>query len=301
MKCGGLRVGPAAADDARQRVAGRGTVWRVDPLAAFLRRAPHFKGSGRVLKLWLDTRRGKRTATLSGGLTLDLDMRTPYEAMIWIGFEEQVELATLSSLLEPGDVFVDCGANIGLWSMTAAALVAPDGLVQAIEPNPYTFARLAAHAAQSTLVEVHNLALADMPGALRFDPGDTHNLGHVNPAGALTVEASRLDDLVNRPPTGIKIDVEGFELPVLQGATAALRHRPWLSVELNREHGGNCLSEWPVHHFLSDLGYQASDFVGRTLSPDWGPPHGYANVLYRCPHDERRPTRSGARRAILRE
>jgi FkbM family methyltransferase len=216
-------------------------------------------------------------------MAIDLDMSVPYEAMVWLGFEERGELAALPTLLGPGDVFVDCGANIGLWSLTAAPLVAPGGAVIAFEANPSTTERLKVNAAQSAVIDVRNVAVADRAGPVGLAPGDHHNVARVVEGGAITVQAVRLDDELPLPPTGIKIDVEGLELEVLQGAVEILReHGPWVAVEFNTEFGtARRLADWPVHVFLTDLGYSPHSFDGVELGADWAPDWGYANVLYR--------------------
>lgn len=254
-----------------------------DPIATFLRLTGDFKGKGRLLGYWLRTRRGARQATLPGGLRMSLDISTPYEAMIWMGWEESDDLEALARLLRPGDVFVDCGANLGLWSLVAAPLVAPSGAVHAFEPNPVTAERLRMHAEQSSLIQVHPTALAATRGTVSFDPGDHHNVSRVSDGGHLRIASSTLDDELSVAPSGIKIDVEGYELEVLRGARAALRSRPWIIIEFNKEHADSQrLEQWPVHKYLIDLGYAAYTLREAPLPDDWSPRHGYANVMYKA-------------------
>jgi FkbM family methyltransferase len=256
----------------------------MDVLAELLRRTPPFEGKGRVFSYWLRTRSGRRRRVLPGGLEIALDMTVPYEATVWIGWEERDDLMALSKLLRAGDTFVDCGANIGLWSLVAAPLVGPEGHVVAFEPNPQTATRLAAHAAQSPVIEVHAAAVSEKSGTLTLDPGDHHNTTHISASGTLSAPAVTLDATLKGAPSGIKIDVEGFELPVLLGARETLSHRPWIIVEFNREHtDAQRLADWPVHKLLADLGYGAHTVLGQRLDGDWLPEFGYANVLYQCP------------------
>jgi hypothetical protein len=84
---------------------------------------------------------------------------------------------------------------------------------------------------------------------------------------------------------GIKIDVEGHELAVLQGAAVLLRReRPWLSVEFNSQFASSPqLGAWEVHRYLSTLGYSACLFteigLSGALSPNWEV-GSYANIFY---------------------
>lgn len=255
----------------------------VDPIGTFLRLTGDFKGKGRLLGYWLRTRRGEREATLPGGLRMRLDISTPYEAMIWMGWEERDDLEALARLLRPGDVFVDCGANLGLWSLVAAPLVSPSGSVHAFEPNPVTAERLRMHAEQSAVIHVHATALAATRGTVRFDPGDHHNVSRVSDSGHLRIASSTLDDELSIAPSGIKIDVEGYELEVLRGARITMRARPWIIVEFNKEHAQRQrLEQWPVHEHLVAVGYAPYTLRGAPLPEHWSPRHGYANVLYQA-------------------
>ncbi len=255
----------------------------MDVLAELLRRTPRFNGKGRITSYWLRSRSGQRTRVLPGGLRMSLDMTIPYEAMVWIGWEEQEELRALSRLLHPGDSFIDCGANIGLWSLVAAPIVGPEGQVDAFEPSPDVARRLAAHAAQSPVIKVHAAALSDRPGSVTLDVGSHHNLAHISDNGTIAVAATTLDAALERPPSGIKIDVEGHELQVLQGAREALAQRPWIVIEFNKLHvEARRLGDWPVHELLAGLGYGVSTLGGERLDADWAPEFSYANVLYRA-------------------
>ncbi|TML00101.1 MAG: FkbM family methyltransferase [Actinobacteria bacterium] len=254
----------------------------MDVLAELLRRTPSLKGKGRIVSHWLRTRSGQRSRILPGGLEIALDMSVPYEAMIWIGWEEQEELRALRQLLHSGETFIDCGANIGLWSLVAAPIVWPDGRVIAFEPNPLVAKRLADAAVQSSVIEVHTIALSDKPGVLPLAAGREHNLAHISSEGACTVPATTLDAILDRRPDGIKIDVEGYELHVLNGAEQALSHRPWIIVEFNKQHSAAVrLADWSVHGHLTDLGYRAHTVIGERLADEWTPRYGYASVLYR--------------------
>ena len=255
------------------------------PLAEFLRRTGHFRGKRRLLRLWSRHQRGTRTRVLPGGLTISLDVRSDYEAHIWLRLEERAELAALPGLLSPGDVFVDCGANLGLWSLVAAPLVGDRGKVIAFEPNPRTAERLSRNAEQAHgVIDVRAIAVTDRQGRVRLDPGDRHNVSRVSPTGTIEVPATTLDQALDAPPTGIKIDVEGQELAVLRGARRVLEGRPWLAIEFSAEHSpSRRLGDWAVHSHLDSLGYRPFTFHGEQLGGDWRLRRDYANLLYREP------------------
>jgi FkbM family methyltransferase len=237
-----------------------------------------------VLRWWSRRQKAPRVRKFPGGLAMNLDVRSEYEATIWLGLEERVELAALPSLLRPGDTFVDCGANLGLWTLSAAPLVGNRGRVIAFEPNPETFRRLREHARPyAERIQVHHAAVSDQRGVVRFDLGSFHNLSRVAPMGSVEVPATTLDEALGHPPAGVKIDVEGHELAVLRGAAKALAARPWLVVEFNVDHAlSRRLGDWPVHRQLARLGYRASTFAGERAGPGWRPRRSYANLLYTC-------------------
>jgi FkbM family methyltransferase len=217
---------------------------------------------------------------------MSLDVRSEYEARIWLGLEERAELAALPRLLAPGDVFVDCGANLGLWSLVAVPLVRDRGKVVAFEPNPQTAERLSRNAAQASgVIDVRAIAVTDRQGRVRLDPGTGHNLSRVTPSGTIEVPATTLDRALDAAPTGIKIDVEGEELAILKGARRVLESRPWLAIEFSAEHApGRRLGDWAVHAHLDALGYRAFSFRGEQLSGDWRLRRDYTNLLYRAPN-----------------
>lgn len=161
----------------------------------------------------------------------------------------------LGALLGPGCVAIDVGANIGWHTSLMARLVGPDGRVLAVEANPSVRERLAANLAINRLHQVEVIPCALAAGAGRvsfFGPGgddpESAN-GHVtdstrmtgDPLNLLTVEARTLDAVVEAEGLSrvdvIKIDVEGFEWPVLQGAERTLRRfKPHVVFEYLKEY-----------------------------------------------------------------
>jgi FkbM family methyltransferase len=153
------------------------------------------------------------------------------------------ELALLPFLVAKDRVSLDVGANKGVYTWFLARL---SRHVHAFEPNPKLFRILKAGAAAN--VTAHALALSNVSGSaeLRIPRG---NRGYSNQGGTLielqrdhavvSVPTRRLDDLDIADIGFIKIDVEGFELKVLEGARQTLqRDRPRLLVELEERHTG---------------------------------------------------------------
>jgi FkbM family methyltransferase len=153
------------------------------------------------------------------------------------GFEVR-ELDWLLPRITSTDRVWDVGANVGLYSVLTAQRAA--GVV-AFEPVPSTVKRLQANLAlnEITNVQVVNAALGDAPGQVEMAM-DTNGAGgnHLVRAGAGGVAvAVTTGDLVASEsglPDIMKVDVEGFEPEVVQGAWETLRaRRPLLMLEVN--------------------------------------------------------------------
>jgi FkbM family methyltransferase len=154
------------------------------------------------------------------------------------------------ALLSPGGVAVDVGANIGWHTLLMAHLVGAQGVVLAAEANPSVRRKLQENLDLNRFrqVEIVPYALAGAEGTLAFhgpaaDDPDSGN-GYVvrngadRRAGTIQVEARRLDSVVAAAGIDrldlIKIDVEGFEWPVLQGAEQTIANfRPHIVFEFD--------------------------------------------------------------------
>ncbi len=181
----------------------------------------------------------------------------------WLSGEPELRL--LPRLCDRAAISVDVGANVGIYTWHLRRL---SNSVVAFEPQPDMagFLRRALPAS----VTVHQAALSDRRVTLELRvPVDPDLSGNASveatnsledkPFRTLDVACHRLDDLGLERIGFLKIDVEGHELSVLQGALATLeRDQPSLLIEIEERHRPNALaSTWA---FLERLGY-----VGRFL------------------------------------
>jgi FkbM family methyltransferase len=172
--------------------------------------------------------------------------------------------------LQPGSVVIDVGASLGEWTVPFARKVGPAGRVLAIEPAPRSAAALESTLAANALrqAEIVRWAIGDHDGITQFavpvvtsariDTGTAR----IGPAcaghDALRIPLRSLDSLAAECDLArldlIKIDVEGHERRVLDGAAAILdRHRPVLVIETGHEADGDRIA---IHDRLARLGYR---------------------------------------------
>jgi FkbM family methyltransferase len=129
--------------------------------------------------------------------------------------------------LRPGDRVIDVGANIGSFAIPAAREVTDTGRVYAIEPHPriFEYCRRNVRLNRLTNVELFQTALGPEAGVTRLSDRLNDTMNYVDPeAGTIEVPVTRLDDLPlgDGPIALLKIDTEGFEKFVLEGAPATL-------------------------------------------------------------------------------
>jgi FkbM family methyltransferase len=161
----------------------------------------------------------------------------------YCGLHEVREMAFVLHLLRRGERFLDVGANVGSYTVLAAG--GAGALVTSVEPIPRTFAHLHRNVALNGLsntVIAWQGGLSDSMGTLRFTT-DLDAVNHVlredEREPAVEVAVRTLDDLVGEiAPTLIKIDVEGYERPVLMGATRTLADPRLLAVVMETNGSG---------------------------------------------------------------
>ena len=162
------------------------------------------------------------------GNTRDLIQRHLYYFGTW---EPNIS-RWISTTLQPGDGFIDIGANIGYYSVLASARVGDEGCVVAVEAAPWIHALLEWHVALNGRNNVRTLALAASAsaGTLKLYPGSADNIGKTTTVkgdgepvevAALPLADMLLDEEIRRARI-IKIDVEGAEPDVLRGLVPVL-------------------------------------------------------------------------------
>ncbi len=169
------------------------------------------------------------------------------------------EMQAWRRLLSPGDLFVDVGSNVGAYALWAGDRGAT---VIAVEPGSAAAERLRRNVALNDFpITVLQCGLADRPGRMRLTTGnDTMN--HLvrdrdQPGEEIAVDT--LDNVLgDRCAAGVKVDVEGAERLVLEGARRALSERRIGVLQLEWNSMSRSLlaeTRAPVAELLREYGY----------------------------------------------
>lgn len=172
--------------------------------------------------------------------------------------------------IEPGDVIIDCGANIGEFSRYCQSRGA---LVYAFEPDPTEFKALKRNVGEAG--NALPLALwfedANLEILLQNETGDTSVAIDGGSGSRVFVEGKRLDSIRDFESISkirlFKLEAEGFEPEVLQGTTGILHKIEYIAADLGPERGENNESTLPqVINFLHGYGFNVEYFFpGRCI------------------------------------
>lgn len=208
---------------------------------------------------------------LSAQIKMNLYKDSVLSRLMYEGFEKE-ETDYLFSVLNKGDIFVDIGANVGLFSLIASRIVGDNGKVISFEPSPITFSRLVENIKLNDLknIDTRNIGLSNVNDELTFyiskngyDAWNSFAPSQDNKLeGAIQVSVSTLDaELENIEKSKIKLikmDVEGWEKFVLKGGSDFfVNYNPIVMVEFTEENTFN--AGYPVHDIydiMKDFGYE---------------------------------------------
>lgn len=169
-------------------------------------------------------------------------------------------LPYLRAIIKPGDTIVDVGANIGDHTVFYREWVGSEGHVIAFEPDPDCYAACVLNC--GTFEQIYRAAATDIRRRVGLKIEGNRGQNSINIDGG-EIEGFPIDDLNLEQCDLIKIDVEGAELLVLQGAARTIRcTRPKIVCELEEsqlERFGTSCSE--VRSLLSAWGYIEHDLA----------------------------------------
>jgi FkbM family methyltransferase len=184
----------------------------------------------------------------------------------------QSEADLFGQVVRPGDTVIEVGANIGAHTVRLSQLAGPEGLVLAFECQRFIYHILCANLALNDIfnTQAYCTAIGSKAGTLRVPPiryDVDANFG----GAALTengdgeiVTVAKLDTLHLPSARLLKVDVEGMEAEVLNGArTLITRHRPFLYVENDRQDRSSALIA-----LIDAFGYDMWWFLVPLFNPD---------------------------------
>lgn len=221
---------------------------------------------------------------------------------------EENELRTVRGLIEPQDLCIDVGANLGIYAVLMGHAV-PDGEVLAFEPLPLNRAILSFNVTLNQVdnVDIRSEALSNREGTAEMSVPEDGGYASLRPTdrkaldGTREVPTTRLDDALGdaQGRVGVlKIDVEGAEALVLEGASSLLddpdRRPRGILVEMSdANQAAFDTSPTSIARHLEGFGYSAHSFQkGGGLLPGVSTQHT-ENVLFIAP-DQEPPSRSPA-------
>lgn len=169
--------------------------------------------------------------------------------------------------IQSDDVVYDIGANAGLYTVFCAVMT--EAMIHAFEPVPSNATLLQENLAlNNTNATIHRIAVGDVDTEVQLTRPDTLSHGTTKvvsqeSGGEIIAEQRSIDSLVASdvpPPNVMKIDVEGYELRVVDGMGDVLETRPprTIFIELHEEADRD-----PIRSALTNSGYQINKILER--------------------------------------
>jgi len=235
--------------------------------------------SGEIIYDWVN---GSRFLVRAG--------ETGLTGNIYTGLHEFQDMAFLLHVLRPTDLFIDVGSNVGSYTILACAAIGARGY--AFEPVPGTYKRLIENIRINHLedrVKCMNVGVGREQGNIYFT-SDMDTSNHVLATGernvtAIGVDVTSLDAVLgSETPAIMKIDVEGFETPVLEGALATLKKQTLHSVIVEIDVGENRygFDQSRAMEIMFDHGFKTYSYnpLERTMVNLQGKKPEYGNTLF---------------------
>ncbi len=194
--------------------------------------------------VWLNHYR-KNVRKHIDGITYELDLNELIDSFIYMGgFFEQELTRAIYALTKPGYTIFDIGANIGCHTLRFSKLVGETGRVFAFEPTGYAHKKIERNIQLNTnfsgniILEKKGVSNVSKPSQIILFKSSWRRFGEQKEIEEESIDFVTVDDYVVQNNINqvhiIKIDVDGFEPQVIEGAMNTIRmHKPVLFLELN--------------------------------------------------------------------
>lgn len=208
---------------------------------------------------------------IEDNLKINLYKDSVLSRQIYEGFEK-VEIEFVTKFLRNGDIFIDIGANVGIYSLYASDIVGPNGLVFSFEPSPQTFNRFLENITINNFNNIiaSNIGLSNEEGILNLQQSDnghdayntftneeSHRFHNKLPVKVSTLDL-QMQNIDKSNISLIKIDVEGWEKFVLNGAQDLLKNYSPIAIieftETNTFAAGYLVQE--IFDYMVKLGFK---------------------------------------------
>jgi FkbM family methyltransferase len=222
-------------------------------LSVCLSELPQFRGKGRITLLldrlltdYQNPASYEVTGTLNNGVRFRFDLRPWGQRFAYYYREWEAEYVEALRRLYQGGTFLDIGSSLGLYVVCLGEKVREKaGSIVSVEPVPFNLERQKKNVALNEfedLVSYWPFALGDRKTRVRIstDPMRADNNAIIATEGDFEIDICPLDELpiveLAAPITLIKMDVEGYEPMVIEGARATIAaQRPVIFGEFSRE------------------------------------------------------------------
>jgi FkbM family methyltransferase len=171
------------------------------------------------------------------------------------------DLILKDRLINPNQIVLDIGANIGYYALMEAKTVGPNGKVYAVEPVPKNFKVLKENVEMNELnnVELFNIALGDKDCITKMHVSTKSNWSRIAKKNipdkieeTISVEMTTVDKFIKnkKVPTFIRMDVEGYEVNILKGMQKLIKQK---NLDIFVEFHPQLISIADIKYFFENL------------------------------------------------
>ncbi len=206
---------------------------------------------------------------------------------LYCGLHEFNDMGFLLHFLRADDLFADIGANIGSYTVLSAAHIGAQTI--SVEPVPATYSHLMRNIGINQVgdhVQPLNVALGAQAGFVEFTStlGSTNHVAISGDKDKIRVEMRTLDDILvgRKTPALLKIDVEGFETEVINGAKNVLADSGLkaIIIELNGSGKRYGYDERKIHETFLAAGLEPYLYDPMTRTLTKAGTFGFHNTIY---------------------
>ncbi|NBF09327.1 FkbM family methyltransferase [Pseudomonas sp. Fl4BN1] len=180
-----------------------------------------------------------------------VSFRFDYDIKHLEGFSWREDLQYFEEFLklqEKGEVFIDVGGFNGYTSLEFIKRCPNYKSIHVFEPEPSNYQDCLDSLKGRAKIHVHNLGLSNTKAELKIDVQGSAS--SVSEYGTVTINVDKLDNVLNDPPSLIKIDIEGEELSALEGARQTIyNNHPRLAISVYHKPG----DFWRIPDFILSI------------------------------------------------